>query len=224
MSAKARLTSARGRARRVSGRTQGPRRKRRALALGIALTVASSTALAAVLILRGTGSGSGDARVVRTQPVGAAIGIDRGQIKLGKPFPGFTVTDANGGVLLTQGSLSGKPTIIWFTTSYCLPCQVGAEQVARLDDELGGNAFNVLVAFVDPSEPPSVLEGWRAQFGRPDWIVSVDRGAAFAQAVGVVALDTKLLLGSGGVLEDGNAYQVDDTYLALLRRTVEASK
>jgi thiol-disulfide isomerase/thioredoxin len=120
--------------------------------------------------------------------------------------------------------LSGKPTIIWFTTSYCLPCQVGAEEVARLDDELGGKAFNVLVAFVDPTEPPAVLQTWREQFGRPDWIVSIDRGTAFAEALGVVALDTKFLLDAGGVLEDGNAYQVDDTYLALLRRTVQASK
>jgi thiol-disulfide isomerase/thioredoxin len=181
-------------------------------------------ALAVFLISGRGGSGSRDEQAEAAEPVGAAIGIDRGQIELGKPFPGFTVTDANGGVLATRGSLSGKPTIIWFTTSYCLPCQVGAEEVARLDDELGGEAFNVLVAFVDPSEPPSILESWRAEFGRPDWIVSLDPGTAFAQAVGVVALDTKLLLDPGGVLEDVNAYQVDDTYLDLLRRTVRGSK
>jgi thiol-disulfide isomerase/thioredoxin len=206
------------------GRTRAAGWRGRRLALGSGLLLVVFVALAVFLISGRGGSGSRDEQVGAVQPIGAAIGIDRGQLNLGKLFPGFTVTDANGRVLATRGSLSGKPTIIWFTTSYCLPCQVGAEEVARLDDELGGNAFNVLVAFVDPTEPPAVLRTWREQFGRSDWIVSIDRGTAFAQAVGVVALDTKLLLDAGGVLEDVNAYQVDDTYLDLLRRTVEASK
>jgi cytochrome oxidase Cu insertion factor (SCO1/SenC/PrrC family) len=224
MSAKTRVKTAPGRARRRSGRTRAAGWRGRRLALGSGLLLVVLAALAVFLISGGGGSGSRDAPADAAQPVGAVIGIDPEQIKIGKPFPGFTVTDANGGVLATRESLSGKPTIIWFTTSYCLPCQVGAEEVARLDDELGGKAFNVLVAFVDPTEPPAVLQTWREQFGRPDWIVSIDRGTAFAEALGVVALDTKFLLDAGGVLEDGNAYQVDDTYLALLRRTVQASK
>lgn len=223
MSAKTRAKPRAG-APKASGTSEAARKKRRAFALGTALIVASFAALAVSLILGGSGSGSEDADAERVQPVGAAIAIESGPIKGGTPFAGFSVTDADGRVLATRGSLGGRPTIIWFTTSYCLPCQVGAEQVARLDDELGGYAFNVLVVFVDPSEPPSVLESWRSQFGRPDWIVSLDRGTTFAQAVGVLALDTKLLLGAGGVLEDVDAYPVDDTYLALLRRNVQSSK
>lgn len=224
MSTKTRAKRTRARAGKASGPSKAARKRWRAFALGTALIVALFTALAASLILGGSGSGSEDADAERVRPVGAAIAIDRGQIKSGSPFPGFSVTDADGRVLATQGSLSGKPTIIWFTTSYCLPCQVGAEQVARLDDELGGKAFNVLVVFVDPSEQPSVLESWREQFGRPDWMVALDRDNTLARAVQLQYLDTKLLLDAGGVLEDVNAYQVDDTYLALLRRTVQGSQ
>lgn len=223
MSAKTRAKTIRAGARTASGTSEAARKGRRVVALGAALIVALFAVLAASLILGGSGSRSEDAEAERTEHVGAAVAIDRGPIQDGRPFPGFSVTDAGGRVLATQGSLSGRPTLIWFTTSYCLPCQVGAEQVARLDDELGGNAFSVLVVFVDPSEQPSSLQSWRDRFGRPDWIVSLDPGTAFAQAVGVLALDTKLLLDAGGVLEDVNAYQVDDTYLALLRRTVGGS-
>jgi len=151
------------------------------------------------------------------------VSVERGEIRVGEPFPAFSVTDVDGRVV-TGDSLRGKPTIIWFTTSYCIPCQQGAIPVARLDDRLGGDAFNVLVMFVDPSEGPAALTSWRERFGRPDWIVALDRNDTFARAVHLRALDTKLLLDARGDLQDVNLYPVDPAYLALLQQAAgEAS-
>lgn len=221
MSAKTRAKPARERARQARRRLV--RKRGRTHALGTALVVALFAALAAPLIFSRGSSRSEDAPAGRLQPVGAAVSIDPGAIKIGKPFPGFSVADAGGRVLTTKGSLSGKPTIIWFTTSYCVPCQVGAAPVARLDDQLGGKAFNVLMVFVDPSEQPSALESWREQFGNPDWIVTLDRGNTFARAVELRALDTKMLLDPSGVLEDVNLYPVDTAYLTLLEQAIQGT-
>lgn len=199
--------------RRAARRGAGARRPR---AWGWA-AVGAVLALASVLLLRQAGSHEGD------RAVGPGARIGPGAVRVGMPFPPFAVTDVDGRVV-TSDALRGAPAILWFTTSYCVPCQVGAREVAALDDRLGGDAFQVVVLFVDPAEGPAALTGWRERFGRPDWIVALDRDGAFARAVDLRALDTKLLLDARGTLRDVDLYPVDGGYLELLRRTVrEAS-
>lgn len=222
MSAKTRVKPARERAREARRRS-GRERRGRTYTLGAVLIVALFAAVAAYLFFGVDRSGSGEATSGQSQPVGSAVSIDPGALQTGKPFPGFSVEDAGGRVLTTKGSLSGKPTLIWFTTSYCIPCQEGAIPVARLDDRLGGNALNVLVVFVDPTEPPSALESWRQQFGNADWIVTLDQDNTFARAVELQYLDTKLLLDADGVLKDVNAYRADAAYLTLLEQAIQGT-
>ncbi len=140
--------------------------------------------------------------------------------EVGQPFPDFTVTDIDGRVV-SRESLQGKPVLIWFTTSYCVPCQVGATQVAKLDDELGGGAFQVLVIFVDPQDPPSALRAWRDQFGRNDWLMAFDTN--LARTVQLRALDTKYLLDDKGVLQNVDVKIADDGYLRVIRSVVEGT-
>ncbi len=138
---------------------------------------------------------------------------------MGALFPSFELTAAGSGDVLTRSSLKGKPSIVWFTTSYCVPCQIGASRVAPVDDELGGKAFNVLVVFVDPREPASALINWR-QFGRSDWRVALDRGNDLATKVGLRVLDTKFLLDRRGVIENVDFAVADNAYLGKVRKTV----
>ena len=42
-----------------------------------------------------------------------------------------------------------------------MPCQIGAKEVVKLDDELGGDTFDVFVVFVDPRENESDLRNWK---------------------------------------------------------------
>jgi thiol-disulfide isomerase/thioredoxin len=149
-------------------------------------------------------------------------GTTQGAPAVGKRFPDFSLSEVDGR-RLTVSSLTGKPSIVWFTTSYCVPCQVGAREVARLDDELGGDAFDVLVVFVDPQEPPSALRSWRERYANEDWLVALDEDGALATAVRLVALDTKYLLDGGGTVRDVNYAVADDDYLRLIRKEIRAS-
>lgn len=153
-----------------------------------------------------------------TSPDGSA----QGSVAVGKRFPAFGLTEV-GGRPLTISTLEGKPAIVWFTTSYCVPCQVGARTVARLDSELGGDAFNVVVVFVDPQEPSSALSGWRERYANPDWLVALDSDAALANAVRLVSLDTKFLLDESGTVRNIDYAVAGDDYVRLIRKEVGAS-
>lgn len=218
MGAKTHVKPALERAREARRRTA--RGKHRRYTVGSALIVALFAALAASVLL-GKGSSQPNERSQggngSTEP---HVTIESGAVRVGRPFPGFSVTDVDGRVV-TRDSLGETPMIIWFTTSYCIPCQIGAQQVARLDDQLGGDAFNVLVMFVDTTESPAALLGWREDFANPDWIVALDSGNTFAKAVQLRVLDTKLLLSDRGLLENVDVNVADATYLALVRQAVK---
>ncbi|MEK7510527.1 MAG: TlpA disulfide reductase family protein [Patescibacteria group bacterium] len=142
-------------------------------------------------------------------------------LSVGTPFPDFTLTEVDGRTI-TNETLKGKPAIIWFTTSWCTPCQIGAKAVSKLDDELGGNAFDVLVIFVDPRESDADLINWRKQFASDDWMVAFDNELTkLAKRINLKFLDSKFLLDKDGVVKNIDFKIADENYLNTIRQIVE---
>jgi len=140
------------------------------------------------------------------------------EIKVGNPFPDFKVVEV-GGKEITRDSLRGKPAIVWFTTSWCTPCQIGAREVSKLDDELGGNAFDVLVIFVDPKETNADLINWRRRFANEDWLVAFDNETTLlAQKINLKYLDSKFLLDKNGIMRNIDFKIADEAYLNTIRK------
>ena len=99
--------------------------------------------------------------------------------------------------------------------------EVKARNVAQLDRELDGNAFNVAVVFVDPSDTQKGLAGWRRKFGNPDWLVALDNpGDSIARGVQLRYLDSKYLLDADGVIRDIDFQIAGDAYLETIRSVV----
>ena len=141
--------------------------------------------------------------------------------KVGDRFPNFRLTEV-GNIAIIPDIFLGDPTIIWFTTSWCIPCQIGARDASKLDTELGNDAFDVLVVFIDLNENSEDLIEWRNKFANEDWLVAFDDPQdSLAQKLGVKFLDTKYLLDKNGVIVNIDERQVNSAYLDLIRDTVE---
>ncbi len=140
-------------------------------------------------------------------------------LQVGNSAPDFSLTDPEKGAIKKQ-TFSGKPLFVFFTTTYCTPCQIGAQNLAKYDDKTGGNAFNVLIVFVDPRESDTQYLDWKQKYGRNDWYVA--ESEEMAQEYKVRYLDTKYVFDKDGTirwvdvnpLEYSKAKQVLDQLVA----------
>lgn len=144
-------------------------------------------------------------------------GAEAVSVSIGKAFPSFNVVDVDG-ASITNETLKGKPTILWFTTTWCTPCQIGAQKVTQLNKELG-KPLNVLVFFVDPRESESDLKSWRTKYADADWKLAFNNG--LAEKIGIQFLDSKYLLDKDGVIKNFDTQLVNQQYLDLIKSTVK---
>ncbi|MEX0617031.1 MAG: TlpA disulfide reductase family protein [Candidatus Woykebacteria bacterium] len=120
--------------------------------------------------------------------------------EVGNRTPDFTLTDIEKRKISLDG-LTGKPAIIWFTASYCVPCQIGAKEVRRLDEDLGGDKFNVLMVFIDPRETEKDLRDWQDSFGSKDWLIAF-ANKEITDSYEIRFLDTQYLLDKEGIIRN----------------------
>ena len=139
---------------------------------------------------------------------------------VGDSAPDFQLTDIDG-KLLSKSSFKDKPLLIWFTTTYCVPCQVGAEEVKRLDADMGGNVFNVMMVFIDQREELVDLYGWKVNFGNEDWYIA--RGHdQLIQDYQIRFLDTQYLLDRDGVIRNfDNSYVGYEVYKSKIQSLIQ---
>lgn len=181
----------------------------------IAVAIVGLLALIGILVFASSRIGT------RPKSSNSTISVQQPQIRVGDPFPEFDVTEVDG-TKITTATLLSKPSIVWFTTSWCVPCQIGAQEVSKLDDALGGKAFDVLVIFVDLQEKPADLTNWRKNFAREDWMVAFDNELTQLGAkVNLQFLDSKFLLSKDGVIKDINFEIADQAYLNLIKHAVK---
>jgi len=157
--------------------------------LGIGIGIIVVIAIAAVSM-----SNTSDDVQLSTAPNSSGI---QG-LKSGNSAPNFSLVDPEKGSISKQ-SFQGKPLFVFFTTTWCTPCQIGAQNLAKFDDEKGGDAFNVLIVFVDEKETDPQFIQWRDSFGNGDWYVA--KGIEMASVYNVQYLDTKYVFDKDGIIK-----------------------
>ncbi len=127
-------------------------------------------------------------------------------ISVGNLAPDFQLADAFGRPVSRPSLVEDRPGLLFFTTTYCLPCVEGLRALARFQKDVGPDRFNVLVAFVDPSEPPAALRAYREAHGLPrTWFFAPDTDDMVTK-YRLRALDTKYVLDRAGVIHYTDIY------------------
>ncbi len=115
--------------------------------------------------------------------------------------PDFSVDTLEHG-RFTLSEQRGKPTVLFFTASWCLPCFPQLQALARIQNQVGPDKLGVIVLDVDPSEGVPELRRLKASAGGPAYPFALDAGSRVTLLYGVHATDTKIFVSRAGALID----------------------
>lgn len=126
------------------------------------------------------------AAVPQAVPVGTSVG---------EQAPDFSLTDIDGNQI-TLSDLRGRPVVLYFSASWCLPCAPETQELAQRQARYG--ALEVVWISVDPStDSPEALRAHRRKYGRDDFRYALDT-AGVAQLYRVVSLGDLYLVDAQG--------------------------
>jgi hypothetical protein len=74
---------------------------------------------------------------------------------------------------------------------------MAAKEIKKLDEDLGGNKFNVVVIFIDKRESEEDLRAWKRKFASDDWFISFGNEKIISDYK-INYLDTRFILDERG--------------------------
>jgi cytochrome c biogenesis protein CcmG/thiol:disulfide interchange protein DsbE len=135
---------------------------------------------------------------------------------IGKEAPAFTLAGLQGDGI-ARDSLKGRPILINFFASWCVPCRVEHPLLMRLAEQ-----EHVPIYGIDYKDKPEDARRLLAQFGDPYRGVGLDADGRVGLNFGVYGVPETYLIDAGGTIRKRfvgplTANQVDNELLPLLR-------
>jgi cytochrome c biogenesis protein CcmG/thiol:disulfide interchange protein DsbE len=118
-------------------------------------------------------------------------------LAIGKPAPGFRLAAPDGDVLSLAG-FRGKPVVVNFWATWCVPCRVETPDLIKLQSGWGSS---VQMLGVDAQETPADVRTFAAQFGS-NYPLIIDSDGAVVSAYHIFGLPQTFFIDARGVLRD----------------------
>lgn len=112
----------------------------------------------------------------------------------GKLAPDFSLTTVTGKTVKLS-DFQGKYVLIGFMATWCVPCQIEAENVKKVQEKKN---FVVMQIGIDQRETKEDLLNFQKKFGRDDWLMGFDQNFQIAKLYKVRSFDTTLVINPEG--------------------------
>jgi thiol-disulfide isomerase/thioredoxin len=106
----------------------------------------------------------------------------------------FTAAD---GTPLTLDAFAGKPVLVNFWAPWCAPCREEMPELAQLQAELGGAAFEVVTIAVGRNRR-NTMDRFLRDVGAENLPLHTDPGSRLSGAMGVLGLPVTVLINPEG--------------------------
>jgi len=139
----------------------------------------------------------------------------RGTVQVGKPAPGFTLTDLSGHTI-SLAALKGHPVLVSFWATWCVPCR---DELPLIRDEyLAHRQQGLSVVAIDYGDESSdtIRAFWTAMKLQPDPVLDPDGQAARAYGVSVTlstGLPVSVLVAKDGTVSSYEPYPLTREFL-----------
>lgn len=132
---------------------------------------------------------------------------DNGGIKTGNLAIDFSFTTIDG-ENFQLSDFRGKYVLFAFIATWCIPCQIEAENSKNAQDL---NDFVVIQIDVDSQETNEDLINFREKFGKSDWLMVFDKNLEISKIYNAKAFDTTLMLDPAGkIVYRDNGWPMDE--------------
>ena len=120
---------------------------------------------------------------------------DIANVKLGKPAPLFSLPAlSNPNQTITQDTLkAGRPTIVNFFASWCLPCRAEHENLVKL-----ANEHNMRLVGIAYKDAPQASAQFLQELGNPFDLVAIDQSGDIGIEFGITGVPESYLVDGDG--------------------------
>ncbi|MCB9727466.1 MAG: redoxin domain-containing protein [Deltaproteobacteria bacterium] len=118
---------------------------------------------------------------------------------VGKPAPPFELHRLSDGQLVSLESLRGKPVILNFWATWCMPCRQEHPFMVSAAKKLGDKIQFVGIVYQDKNE---MVNAWLDAYGGRGYPTLIDAGTKTAIAYGVYGVPETYFIDSQGVIRD----------------------
>lgn len=118
---------------------------------------------------------------------------------IGKLAPRFALPRLSDGKIVTSEDLRGKPVVLNFWSTWCIPCRTEHPVLVHGESQHGQRIQFIGIVYQDRNE---VVEQWLDKYGGRAYPTLIDINAKAAIAYGVYGVPETFFIDSQGVIQD----------------------